>query len=138
MENLNDKELVLQIKQNQDYLGVVYKQCKLYSMKFMQNMTSSKLNDYELEDVFHDAVIILYEKIIKGDFVLTASIQTYLNSVCRFQLLTKLGKIKNTSDFRDKTETDDDENPMSYKSKVIPVDSLVTICSHHFRFSLDS
>lgn len=29
-------------------------------------------------------------------------------------------------------------NPMSYKSKVIPVDSLVTICSHHFRFSLDS
>ena len=28
--------------------------------------------------------------------------------------------------------------PMSYKSKVIPVDSLVTICSHHFRFSLDS
>lgn len=25
-------------------------------------------------------------------------------------------------------------NPMSYKSKVIPVDSLATICSHHFRF----
>lgn len=125
MENLNDKELVLQIKQNQDYLGVVYKQCKLYSMKFMQNMTSSKLNDYELEDVFHDAVIILYEKIIKGDFVLTASIQTYLNSVCRFQLLTKLGKIKNTSDFRDKTETDDDENPMSYKSTI--TDSLEPI-----------
>lgn len=25
-------------------------------------------------------------------------------------------------------------NPMSYKSKVIPVDSLATICSHHSVF----
>ena len=43
----------------------------------------------QLDDVFHDSILVLYEKILKGDFVLTASIQVYLNSVCRFQLLNK-------------------------------------------------
>jgi RNA polymerase sigma factor (sigma-70 family) len=122
MEKLSDNELVLRIKDNQDYLGVIYKQCKSYSMKFMQKMTHGTKNDYELEDVFHDAVIVLYEKIIGGNFELTASLQTYLNSVCRFQLLNKLGKEKLHSDFEDNTNADDDENPMSYKSTI--TDSL--------------
>lgn len=125
MEDLNDKELVARIQQNPDCLGVVYKQCKNYCMKFMRNMTSNKMTSYELEDVFHDAVIVLYENIIKGDFVLTASLQTYLNSVCRFQLLTKLGKDKIMSDFQENSETEDDKSPMAYKS--IITDSLEEI-----------
>jgi hypothetical protein len=91
--HLNDIDLIGLIQQNQDYLGIVYKRCKGYSIKFMRNITGNKMDEYELEDVFHDAVLVLYEKIIKGNFVLTASIQTYLNSVCRFQLLTKLKQI---------------------------------------------
>ncbi len=118
MEKLSDNELVLRIKDNQDYLGVIYKQCKSYSMKFMQKMTHGTKNDYELEDVFHDAVIVLYEKIIGGNFELTASLQTYLNSVCRFQLLNKLGKENLYSDYEDNSDADDDENPMSYKSTI--------------------
>ena len=30
------------------------------------------------------------------------------------------------------------DQPYVIQIKVIPVDSLATICSHHFRFSLDS
>ena len=86
---LSDQELVLLIKENQDYLGEVYKRCKQYSISFLRKMTSNKLKDYELDDIFHDSILVLYEKILKGDFVLTASIQVYLNSVCRFQLLNK-------------------------------------------------
>lgn len=122
MENLTDNELVVHIKQNQDYLGLVYKRCKQYSISFMQKMTSNKLKDYELEDIFHDAVLVLYEKIIGRNFELTASLQTYLNSVCRFQLLNKLGKEKLHSDFEDRTDADNDENSMSYKSTI--TDSL--------------
>lgn len=125
MENLTDNELVVHIKQNQDYLGVVYKRCKQYSISFMQKMTSNKLKDYELEDIFHDAVIVLYEKIVGGNFELTASLQTYLNSVCRFQLLNKLGKEKNNVDFQENLDTDDDKNPLSYKSTI--TDSLEPI-----------
>ena len=85
----------------------------------MQKMTSGSMNDYELDDVFHDAIIILYEKILGGSFELTCALQTYLNSVCRFQLLNKIGKSKLSTDFEENADHDDnDENPMSYKSTI--------------------
>jgi RNA polymerase sigma factor (sigma-70 family) len=46
--------------------------------------------DDVLTDVYHDALIILYEKARDGELVLTASLQTYLNAVCRYQLLNRL------------------------------------------------
>ena len=119
---LNDQELLVKIKENSDYLGIVYKRCKANCLGFMRKMTSGKISDYELEDVFQDANIILYEKIVKGDFVLTASFQTYLNSVCRFQLLNTLEKSKLTTDYEDNSDDDDDENPNGYHSSI--TDSL--------------
>jgi RNA polymerase sigma factor (sigma-70 family) len=115
---LNDQELLIKIKQNSDYLGIVYKRCKSNCLGFMRKMTSGRISDYELEDVFQDASIILYEKIVKGDFVLTATFQTYLNSVCRFQLLNTLEKSKLTTDFQENKDSDDDENLMSYLSTI--------------------
>ncbi|CAN1504470.1 sigma70-ECF, RNA polymerase sigma factor, sigma-70 family [Flavobacteriaceae bacterium] len=120
--NLTDQELVIKIKGNSDYLGIVYKRCKSNCLGFMRKMTSGKISDYELEDVFQDANIILYEKIVRGDFVLTASFQTYLNSVCRFQLLNTLEKSKLTTDYQDNSNEDDDENPNGFHSSI--TDSL--------------
>jgi len=119
---LNDQELLIKIKQNSDYLGIVYKRCKANCLGFMRNKTYGKISDYELEDVFQDATIILYEKIVKGDFVLTATFQTYLNSVCRFQLLNTLEKSKLTTDYEDNSDDEDDENPNGYHSSI--TDSL--------------
>lgn len=122
LSNLTDQELVIKIKENPDYLGVVYKRCKANCLGFMRKMTSGKISDYDLEDVFQDANIILYEKIVKGDFVLTATFQTYLNSVCRFQLLNSIEKSKLTTDYQDNSDDDDDESPLSYHSYI--TDSL--------------
>lgn len=117
--HLADSELVVLIEQNQDYLGEVYKRSKSYCIQYMRKMTNGSKNDYELDDVFHDSMLVLYEKIIKGDFELTASLQTYLNSVCRFQLLNKMDKEKRYSDYEEQGGKDDDEeNPMSYKSTI--------------------
>ena len=88
-EHLTDQELVILIKQNQDYLGEVYKRCKPYCIQYMRKMSSNKMNDYELSDIYQDAILVLYEKIVSNNFELTASLQTYLNSVCRFQLWNK-------------------------------------------------
>ena len=122
LSELNDQELLIRISDNSDYLGIVYKRCKANCLGFMRKMTSGKISDYELEDVFQDATIILYEKIVKGDFVLTASFQTYLNSVCRFQLLNTIEKSKLTTDYQDNTDEDDDENPLGFNSTI--TDSL--------------
>lgn len=116
---LNDQDLLVKIKENSEALGVVYKRCKSNSVRFMQKMTSGSMNEYELDDVFHDAMIVLYEKIVGGSFELTCALQTYINSVCRFQLLNKIGKNKLTLDFEENTDhDDDDENPMNYKSSI--------------------
>ena len=123
--DLNDQELLIRIKDNSDYLGIVYKRCKSNCISFMRKMTSGKISDYDLEDVFQDANIILYEKIVKGDFVLTASFQTYLNSVCRFQLLNTIEKSKLTTDFQDNSDDGDDENLNGYHSAI--TDSLDAI-----------
>lgn len=116
--HLTDKEIVVLIQQNQDYLGEVYKRCKSYSIQFLRKMTNGSMKDYELDDVFHDSILVLYEKIIVGNFELTASLQTYLNSVCRFQLLNKIGKDKINSDYHDNSVDEDDDHPMSYKSTI--------------------
>lgn len=117
-EQLTDNELVVLIHQNQDYLGEVYKRCKSYSIQFLRKMTNSTLNEYELEDVFHDGILVLYEKIIGGNFVLTSSLQTYLNSVCRFQLLTKMGKDKLNSDYQENNDDINDDNPIGFKASL--------------------
>ncbi len=116
--NLSDQELLIKIRENSDYLGEVYKRCKPNCLNFMRKMTNGSISDGDFEDVFQDASIILYEKIIKGDFVLTASFQTYLNSVCRFQLLNTIEKSKLTTDYQENSSDDDDENPMGYRSSI--------------------
>lgn len=116
--HLTDKELVLLIQQSQDYLGEVYKRCKQYSISFMRKIANGSLNDYELDDVFHDAILVLYEKIIKGNFELTASLQTYLNSVCRFQLLNKIEKNKLNSDYGDDAVGEENCDPMNYDTRI--------------------
>jgi hypothetical protein len=112
---LSDQEVIEKIKDNNDALGIVSKRCKTNSLGFMRKMTGGKISDYELHDVFQDALIILYEKIVKGDFVLSCKLQTYINSVCRFQLLNKIKKSKLTTTFEENIGYDDEDGiPMSY------------------------
>lgn len=118
---LSDQELLIRIKDNSDYIGIVYKRCKPNCLNFMRRMTNGTIRGYSYEDVFQDAIVVLQEKTIKGNFILTASFQTYLNSVCRFILLNTIKENKLNSDFFEDSEGDD-ENPMSYSSSI--TDSL--------------
>jgi hypothetical protein len=116
--HLTDQELVILIQQNQDYLGEVYKRCKQYSISFMRKVSGGSLNQYELDDVFHDSILVLYEKIVGGKFELTASLQIYINSVCRFQLLNKFNKQKKWADFEYNFENDDDKENLLFDASI--------------------
>ncbi|KSA14190.1 RNA polymerase sigma factor [Maribacter dokdonensis] len=85
---MSDKELIELIKEDHDYLGYIYKNNKDYCISFLRNMFPKTSSD-DLNDIFQEAIIILYENIVNDDFQLTSTIQTYLNSVCRFQILNK-------------------------------------------------
>jgi RNA polymerase sigma factor (sigma-70 family) len=120
LSELSDQELINRIKDNNDYLGIIYTRCKSNSLSFMKKMTNGIIKGYDYEDVFHDATLALYENILKGDFILTVKFQTYLNSICRNKLLTTIKKSKLNVDYFE--DTDSDDSPMQYKSSI--TDSL--------------
>ena len=92
-----DQELIEIVRNDSNRLREIYKGKKGYSIQFMQKIKiGNSIEQEELVDIYQDAMIIFYEKIVDRDFKLTSSIQTYLNSVCRFQLLNRSKKIKST------------------------------------------
>lgn len=115
--------MILKIKEDSEALGIVYKKCKSSSLQFLRKINYQSNDRIDIEDIFQDAIIILYEKIRSNDFVLTSSLQTYLNSVCRFQLLNKIEK-NNAVEFYDNNENDDVESEDSMEFNPLITDSL--------------
>ena len=90
LQQIPDEELITLIKKDPDYISVVYKKTRDYCLRLLYKMNAgSDVREEELQEIYQEAVIVLYEKIIYEDFELinNSSIQTYLNSVCRYKLL---------------------------------------------------
>lgn len=107
---LSDNELLERIRQDSSLVEIVYRRCKSNSMRFMRNRWSTTLEE-DLEDIFQDAFIVLVERINGGGFNLTdgATFQTYLNSVCRNQLLRRYRDSGSFIEFND-VQIDESEN----------------------------
>ena len=89
--SFTDIELINILKANNGSLSILYKRHKAYCINFMKSMYR---DHEELKDIYHDAVMVFYEKIHTPGFELTCSIQTYLNTVCRNQILKRLNQSK--------------------------------------------
>jgi len=109
--SLSDVNLIKLIAEDSDYLSCVYTKTKELCIKFMQKYSSGVDID-EIRDIYHDAVLVLYDKAKSGGFVLTCSIQTYLNSICRYQLLNRFkdeGKVISFPDSHDPESGGEDD-----------------------------
>jgi DNA-directed RNA polymerase specialized sigma24 family protein len=83
---MTDQDILFKLRNDTSYFSKIYNDYKSHSLNFMRKMN----NDFDLlKDIYQDAVIVLYEKSKDPDFKLTCSIQTYINSICRNQLLNK-------------------------------------------------
>jgi RNA polymerase sigma factor (sigma-70 family) len=91
MDHINmphpDNQVLDQLKISAEPLDDIFRRHKDYCLRFMQKM--QLCDDDTINDIYTDAVIVLYEKAKKPEFFLTCSIQTYLNSVCRNQILVR-------------------------------------------------
>lgn len=79
----------------------LYHKHRRASMNFMRQMIDEV---EDILDIYQDAVIVLYINSLRPDFQLTCSIQTYLNSICRNQILKRIPKSRKmvrTDDFED-------------------------------------
>jgi RNA polymerase sigma factor (sigma-70 family) len=79
----------------------LYRKHRNSSMNFMRRM----IDDVDdMLDIYQDAVIVLYNNSRRPDFRLTCSVQTYLNSISRNQILKRMPnsrKLVRTDDFEE-------------------------------------
>ena len=85
----NDIEIIHLLKESSENLDIVYEKHKDYCLNFMKKIN---FNEELNLDIFHDALIVLTENLKMENFTLSCTIQTYLNSICRNQLLVRLKK----------------------------------------------
>lgn len=85
----SDHEMIALLKEGSENLDLLYNKHRDYCLFFMKKMNN---NDELNQDIFHDALIVFYEKVNKDGFVLNCAIQTYLNSICRNQILVRFKK----------------------------------------------
>lgn len=63
---------------------IIYEQCHSNAIRFMRTHFRA---GFDLEDVFQDACLVLLNRMENPAFILTCSIQTFLNAICRNILL---------------------------------------------------
>ena len=123
--NKSDEVILTHLRDNVDYLETIYTKHKTYCINFMRKMINYEDKDDLLEDIYQDAVIVLYEKVLEGKFELTSTIQTYLNSVCRNQILRRNNLSKKETPI-DYYLSDSENESGSYKYNEIITDWLST------------
>ncbi len=84
----SDQAIVEGIRQKDGgVLKYIYAQC-FPSVSYLVRSNSG--NEDDVQDVFQDAMVILYKNISEGNFELHCSFQTYLYSVCKRLWMKKL------------------------------------------------
>lgn len=90
-----DQELIDGIaKGSTESLRIVYKDNFPLVLQYIVKNSGS---EEDAKDVFQEAIIVLYDKINKGDFKLTSRLQTYIYSVSRYIWLKKLNSNEHLS-----------------------------------------
>ena len=113
---MDDQQILENIRKDIKHLDQVYIQNKEYCLNFMKK----KHSDLEvLKDIYQDAVIVFYEKAIDKNFKLTCSIQTYLNSICYYQVLNRFKSDSKTSPLIDDIRPDINDwlNPIEIENE---------------------
>jgi RNA polymerase sigma factor (sigma-70 family) len=101
---MTDQEIITELKSGKQYKSfrALYKYFPM-----MQKLVLSKGGKAEdAEDIYQEALIILYRKVKEADFKLSSQLSTYLYSLCRFLWKDELKK-RNKFQFAD-FETDFD------------------------------
>ena len=86
----NDNVIILHIYKN------FYYKVNLYIKK-------NSGNDEDANDIFQEAIIVVYRKLKANDLVINCAFETYLYSVCKFLWLKQLSRIKSEKEMMSDT-----------------------------------
>ena len=78
---MNDREIIERIKKGDETaLDYLYK--KNYRM-MVKMIVKNNGSEEEAQDIYQDALIVLWQKALSEDFILTSKLSTYLYSICQ-------------------------------------------------------
>ena len=109
---MTDKEIIEHLKNNKYSLAVKGLYNILPSVKQYIKANNGTADD--AQDIFQDALVVLYKKVQSGDFVLSVTLKTYLHAVaknCWLQELRRRKKMPAGEMASDITSFEVDEEP---------------------------
>ncbi|MBK7666675.1 MAG: sigma-70 family RNA polymerase sigma factor [Sphingobacteriaceae bacterium] len=95
-KTVSDEEMIRLLREDAGNFDALYIKHRVYCLNFMKKIN---YNDELNIDIYHEAIIYFREKVLSGNFTLTCSIQTYLNSICRNQILVRLKRSEKHSQY---------------------------------------
>ncbi|RFZ84360.1 sigma-70 family RNA polymerase sigma factor [Mucilaginibacter terrenus] len=99
-----DSEVILGILNNSD--SVLKKLYLAYFPMILQLVLNNNGDEDDAKDIYQEAIIVLYNKVKRGDFELSAKLKTYIYSICRRLWLKRLKQMNryggDIKDFEDR------------------------------------
>jgi RNA polymerase sigma factor (sigma-70 family) len=109
---ISDQELLIGLKEGDN--RAINRLYKLYFPSIQRMIISNSGSDDEAKDIFQDAVMVLYDKLIQEKFELNSKLNTFLYAVSRRLWLKQLSskglpaRSTDISDFEDILKVEDD------------------------------
>jgi RNA polymerase sigma factor (sigma-70 family) len=127
---MTGSEELEKLRKDPNHFEVIYSEYRDKTFRWLKKYHKAPFE--EIRDVYQDAVLVLLEKSRNPKFELTASVQTYINSICHYQLLKKYRRpgpilIPELSDF-DQSITD----WFIYNEYSIEKEERLTLLEHAF------
>ena len=105
-----DSEIVFGILNNSE--NAIKRLYVAYFPMVMQLIVNNNGTPDDAKDIYQEAIIVLYNKIKKGDFELNSKLKTFIYSVCRRLWLKRLNQMNryggDIHDFKDYLPVDDE------------------------------
>jgi RNA polymerase sigma factor (sigma-70 family) len=136
IKDIYSDEAVIDGLNSQNILIIKYIYKKFFQqVRFM--VTSNSGTQMDAEDVFQDALVVIYQKIKAGNLRLTCAFSTYLYAICRniwFQKLEKNGMRKEYKEYIDFDTLEDSHN---IESQIEENEKFNLFQKHFLRMSED-
>ena len=109
---------------NANVLDYVYQN---YFEQIKNFINKNSGSDEDAQDIYQDAVLVIYQKIKKDNLTLTCSFNTYLYSVCRLLWLKQLEKRKKSLEFVENADNVVELTDATFQSEVLESDQAVLV-----------
>lgn len=129
-------EAIIDGLKKRDSLIIRYVYKEYYpTIKFL--ITTNSGTETDAEDVFQDALVVLYRKIAKENLVLTSSFKTFLYSICRNLWLQRLDRRVFSNEFLDMEDLTELQEISSSEQADEEHEKYRLFQQHYFRLSDD-